>query len=255
MRTCLRMICALAAVPALLAVSHPTVADDFPEPRLITVTGDAEVRVPPDEVILTLGVETWDLDLNKAKAENDKRVQAILKVAKEFKIEDKLVQTDYISIEPRYEDQWEHRKFVGYCVRKNVVFTLRDTSRFEDLLSGALEAGVNYVHGVQFRTTKLRKYRDEARSLAIKAAKEKADALAGELGQKVGKPHMIREDQVGWWSWYNSWWGNRWGGGMSQNVVQNYGGQAQEDSTIALGQINVNARVTVSFELELAKIQ
>ncbi|MGD9147624.1 MAG: hypothetical protein PVI80_18800, partial [Anaerolineae bacterium] len=29
------------------------------EPGLITVTGDAEVRVVPDEVILTLGIETW----------------------------------------------------------------------------------------------------------------------------------------------------------------------------------------------------
>ena len=37
------------------------------EPRLITVTGDAEVRVVPDEVILTLGVETLDKDLGVAK--------------------------------------------------------------------------------------------------------------------------------------------------------------------------------------------
>jgi hypothetical protein len=121
-------------------------------------------------------------------------------------------------------------------------------------LGSALEAGANYVHGVQFRTTELRKYRDEARALAIKAAKEKADALARELGQKVGKPHTIREDHAGWWSGYNNWWGNRWGGGMSQNVVQNYGGQSRAQSSIALGQINVNARVTVSFELELARL-
>ena len=37
------------------------------EPRLITVSGNAEVRVVPDEVILTLGVETWDRDLEAAK--------------------------------------------------------------------------------------------------------------------------------------------------------------------------------------------
>lgn len=252
MRTFVKVLCIVATV---LVVSHPALAADNPEPRLITVTGDAEVRVAPDDVVLTLGVETWSPDLTKAKKENDERMQKLLKLAPTFKIEDKHVQTDYISIEPRYDDQWEHRDFVGYFVRKNIVFTLRDPSKFEDLLSSALEAGANYVHGVQFRTTELRKYRDEARALAIKAAKEKADALAGELGQRVGKPHMIREDQVGWWSWYNSWWGNRWGGGMAQNVIQNYGGQAQPESTVALGQIYVNARVTVSFELELAKQQ
>jgi uncharacterized protein YggE len=253
MRTFLRMMCVLAVV---LAFSSSAFAGDYPEPRLIKVTGDAEVRVAPDEVILTLGVETWDQDLDKAKKDNDQRVQKILKIAKEFKIEGNHVQTDHISIEPRYKDQWEHREFVGYFVRKNVVFTLRDTSKFEDLLSSALAAGANYVHGVQFRTTELRKHRDEARALAIKAAREKAEALAGGLGQRVGKPHMIREDQAGWWSWYNNWWGSRWGrSSMAQNVVQSYSGQTQSDSSIALGQINVNARVTVSFELELAKLQ
>ena len=252
MRTSLRMLCVLLVA---LAISNLAMAADNPEPRLITVTGDAEVRVAPDEVILTLGVETWDNDLGKAKSDNDQRVERILKLASKFKIEGRHVQTDHISIEPRYKDQWEHREFVGYFVRKNVVFTLRDTSKFEDLLSSAIEAGANYVHGVQFRTTELRKYRDEARALAIKAAKEKAEALVGELGQKVGKPHMIREDHGGWWSWYNNWWGSRWGrNSMAQNVVQSYSGQPQSDSSIALGQINVNARVTVSFELELAKL-
>ncbi|MEW6619193.1 MAG: SIMPL domain-containing protein [bacterium] len=224
----------------------------FAELRLITVTGDAEVRVTPDEVILTLGVETCDKDIGVAKSQNDKRVKKLLAVAKKYKIESKHVQTDHISIEPRYSDDYEKRNFIGYFVRKTIVFTLKDIAKFEDLLSDVLEAGANYVHGVQFRTTKLRKYRDQARALAIKAAEQKANDLAKELGQKIGKPHMIQEDQVGWWCWYNAWWGSRWWrGGMAQNVIQNVGGAPSvAESSIALGQINVNAKVTVSFELE-----
>lgn len=79
-------------------------AEEQAEPRLITVTGDAEVRVVPDEVILTLGVETWNKDLNIAKKENDQRIRKIVALAKKHKIETKHIQTDYISIEPRYED-------------------------------------------------------------------------------------------------------------------------------------------------------
>lgn len=224
-------------------------AKDQPEPRLITVTGDAEVRVAPDEVILTLGVETWNMNLSVAKTQNDERVKKILALTKKYKIEPKHVQTSHISIEPRYEHQWEHRNFVGYFVRKTIVFTLKDTSKFEDLLSSALEAGANYVHGIRFRTTELRKYRDKARAMAIKAAQDKASDLAKELGQKVGKPHTIREERSGWWSWYNTWWGSRWGRGMAQNVMQ-VGGPSAEESSVALGQITVSARVNVSFELE-----
>jgi len=58
----------------------------------------------------------------------------------------------------------------GYSVQKTIVVTLSDLSKFEDLLSGVLEAGANYVHNVEFRTTELRKHRDQARALAIQAA-------------------------------------------------------------------------------------
>ncbi|MCJ7508467.1 MAG: SIMPL domain-containing protein, partial [candidate division Zixibacteria bacterium] len=139
--------------------SFLALAENQPEPRLISVTGEAEVKVVPDEVVLTLGVETWDKDLNVAKNQNDERVKKVLAVAKKHKIQSKDTQTDCISIEPRYEDQWQHRNFAGYFVSKRIALTLRDISKFEGLLSNSLEAGANYVYGIRFRTTELRKYK------------------------------------------------------------------------------------------------
>jgi uncharacterized protein len=218
--------------------------------RSITVTGDAEVRVVPDEVLVSLGVETWNADLQAAKTENDQRVARVLALARDLQIKPENIQTDHISVEPRYHDDYEKRGFRGFFVRQTMVVTLRDVTRFEDLLTGALAAGATHVHGVQFRTTELRQYRDQARALAVNAAREKAEALAGELGQKVGLPQSIQEDQNAWWSWYGSWWGARWGGTGMQNVVQSIdGGEMPSDGSFAPGQIAVNARVTVSFEL------
>jgi uncharacterized protein YggE len=220
-------------------------------PRRITVSGEAEVRVVPDEVILSLGVETWDKDMEKAKRQNDEIIAAVLALAADYGIPPEHVQTDYVGIEPRYRNgYYEPSDFIGFFVHKTVVITLRDLSQFEGLLADALEAGVNYVHGIEFRTTELRQHRDEARALAIRAAKEKAEALAGELDQKIGDPLDIQEVQNGWWSGYNAWWGSRWGNGMSQNVIQEVGGvSVLADSSVAPGQINVNARVSVTFEL------
>jgi hypothetical protein len=218
--------------------------------QTITTSGDADVNVVPDEVVLMLGVETWDKDLGAAKNQNDARVKKVLALTQDFRIESKYVQTDQISVEPRYTDSYTQRDFVGFFVRKSVVVTLKDLTKFEDLLTGLLGAGATHIYNVQYRTTELRKYRDQARALAIQAAQEKAKSLAGEVGQKAGKAITIREESSNWWSSY-SW---RWGGAqsMSQNVVQNIGGTSApvDDSAIALGQITVNARVTVTFELE-----
>ena len=247
-------VLAILSIACVLAACQPltVTVQEQAQQRTITVTGEAEVRVIPDEVILTLGVETWSSSLENAKAQNDVVVRRLLALMNEAGIEPRYLQTDYIGIEPRYRDSYERSDFLGYFVRKNAVITLKDIAKFETVLSRSLELGANYVHSVEFRTTELRKHRDEARALAIKAAQEKATALAKELGQSIGKPITITENQSGWWSWYGSWWGYRWGGAATQNVVQNASGSGVmlADSTLAPGQIAVNASVTVEFELK-----
>ena len=221
------------------------------EPGVITVTGDAEVRVVPDEVVLTLGIETWDKELAVARRQNDQIVVEVLALISDYGVEPQHAQTDYVSIEPRYRfGTYDEEDFIGYFVQKTIVVTLKDLSEFESLLVEALDLGVNHVLGIQFRTTELRKHRDEARALPIRAAQEKAVAMAGELGQKVGSPKTIYEQQSSWRSWYNAWWGSRYGGGTAQNVIQEIGGGAvSAESSLAPGQITVNAKVTVTFDL------
>lgn len=238
----------LTGSPMAAVASQQTSSADV---RTIEVTGEAEVRVVPDEVIITLGVETMRARLADAKAANDAAVSRLLGLCEAQGIDPRYVKTDYIGIEPRYRDAYPPPgTLVGYVARKTVEITLHDISRFEDLLSEALEQGANYVHGVQFRTTELRRYRDEARALAIRAAQEKAVAMAGELGHGVGEPRAIREDAWGWFSPYGSWWGYGGGSGMTQNVIQEAGSAAYTDGVVAPGEIAVSARVSVTFDLE-----
>ena len=97
-------------------------------------------------------------------------------------------------------------------------------------------------------TTQLRKYRDEARALAIKAAIEKANDLASAAGMKViGKPTGISSYSYGGGSWYGR---TRGGSMMAQNVYQNAPGGGELSGTIALGKISVTASVSATFRLE-----
>ena len=71
------------------------------QPRLITVTGRAEVRVIPDETVLTLGVETMNRDLALAKRQNDERVKKIFALAKKYNVAPGNFWQDRVSVEPR----------------------------------------------------------------------------------------------------------------------------------------------------------
>ena len=241
---------AAAVFGGLLLGLNPQPQTTTDQPGTISVSGEAVVKVIPDEVILTLGVETWHRELSVAKRKNDERIGDVLKLAQRYGVEHREIQTDFISIEPRYQDPYNRGVIEGFFVRKTVNVTLRDISQFDPLLSAVTEAGVTHVHGIQFRTTELRKHRDQARALALQAANEKAADMAAVLDTRIGAPRSVNEDHVGWYSWYGyGWWGSNYGF-ASQNVVQTVGGPSMEiDSTLAAGQISVSARVSVTFEL------
>lgn len=227
------------------------VAGSTVQSRVITTSGDAQVKVVPDEVIVTLGVGTQGAQLDVAKSQNDDIVRRVLERVQGFGVPPNHIQTEYVGINPVYDySSGSLPRLTGYNVQKTIVVTLSDLTKFEDLLSGALAAGANYVHNVEFRTTELRKHRDQARALAVQAAREKAAALAGDLGKQLGEPLTITEEQNTWRSWYGYGWASRAGQSMSQNVVVESGSSTLgDDATVAPGQITVDARVSVSFEI------
>jgi uncharacterized protein len=218
--------------------------------NVITVAGEAEIRVVPDEVVLSLGVETFDKVLKSAKDLNDERIRKAIAAARSHGVSAEHIQTDYIGIEPRYPDGDVTRQLLGYVVRKSVVIRLKNIARFEELLTSTLEAGVTHVHGIEFRTSELRKHRDQARVLALKAAQEKAELLSREAGRRIGKALTIGEASYWYLSSYGSGWGSRYGSQMTQNAVQNMGGSSVVgDSTLAPGQIAIRVNVNASYEL------
>ena len=215
-----------------------------PPPPQITVSGFAEVKVAPDEIHFSVGVETRSDKLDDAKRQNDDRVAKVLQFLKGQGIKEKDVQTDFMNVEPNYDSKVSRSEATVYVVRKTIGVRLTDVTKFDAVLAGLLTNGVNHVNGIDFRTSELRKHRDAARAMAIRAAREKADALAAELSVRRGKVYSINATEGG------GWWSSR-SAGMSQNVVQNAGGgSAESEGTLSIGQISVMATVNVSFLIE-----
>jgi len=226
------------------------------ESRAISVSGSAEIKVPPDEVLLSVGVESRAVALADAKRANDAAVAKALAFLRASGVPDKDVQTDYVNIEPRYPYEndlkvVERLRPEFYVVRKSIGVRLGRIGAYEEVLAGLLANGAQYVHGIEFRTTQLRKHRDAARALAIRAAQEKADALAGQLGVRRGEVQAVSESYSGgWWRGGVGAWGNVGGGQGMQNVVQQAGAGGEDGGTLAVGQISVNATVNASFAIE-----
>jgi uncharacterized protein YggE len=227
----------------LLICSFTAQGQNASDRPLITVTGQAEVMAVPDEVVFNLNATTVDKNLLTAQQKTDQVVRNVLELARKYQIPATQVQTGYINLQERFSDEAATRQprvFVGYAVSKSIAIILRDVSKAESLLSEVFRTGITRISSVDFRTTQNRKLKDQARLLAVKAAHEKARAIAGEIGQSIGKAYSITEVE-------------QRPAGYSSNVIDGFvsgGSFSEEPSPIALGQISITARLLVSFELK-----
>lgn len=222
----------------------------------ITVNGSAVVKVKPDKIIISFGVEILSKEIMVAKEENNKILKRAMGSIKELGIPTKEIQTDHLSVQPRYKNDYTRKNFIGYAVRNTFTVTLSKVSQVEVLVTKALQDGVTHIHGIEFQTSDFKKYREQARVLALKAAKEKAVKMAAVLDQSVGSPMQIQEgyNRSSPWNCYSSWsWGRGHGRGlaMSQNTIQNIqGGSDDVSDAISLGKIAISANVNVTFALK-----
>lgn len=241
----------LSFVIVLLAAAVVSVsgqAVDVSKLPTVDVTGVSEIFVVPDEVTFSLKVAKTDKQLEKAKSDNDQIIRRVLEVAREFKIDPKDVKTDFITVKEAYERQripnsdGEFRNvFVGYTVSKTAIVKLKDLSRFEEFFSKVVGIGVTDISGVTFASSQLRKHKDEARAMAMRAAREKATALAAVIGQSVGKAVSIKEENVdGFRSPYAN---------TSSNSFVVDSSEVDGEDTFSVGTISVKAQVEVSFLL------
>ena len=243
-----------------IMILAPTAQADTDKPlRSISVSGEAEVRVVPDQALISMTAENRNANLLEAKQANDKAVSSFMAYAtQKLGVEKKHIQTDFVSIEPvyrqcNYDDEMSGRcnplDIAYYSVRKGIQVRLGDLTQYEQLVTQALLHGVSRIDNVQFLTTQLRKHRDTARELAAKAAQEKATAIAGTLGMKVAKPLNVSENVHSIFHWSGSY-GGRGNNRMMQNAIQSAPGGGEGAESFALGQINITANVQASFELE-----
>jgi uncharacterized protein len=225
---------------------------------LVSTTGSAEIRVAPDLADLNFQIEVRSPDLTKARNEQAERAAKVLAALRTAGVGEAELQTSQVQIVPHYDRETEPFAASSrppqetasvrfFSVSQDISCTLHDVSKVPQVTTDAVAAGATGVQSASLRTSQLRKYRDQARAQAIRAAKEKAIALAAELGVKVGRPYAITEGsayEASHWSRFNT------GNFQTSSAGGPSSGTETAASTFAPGRISVSASVSVSFILE-----
>jgi uncharacterized protein YggE len=213
--------------------------------------------VAPDQVTFTFEIVTAEKELAAAKRANDTRTANTLDVVKTFKIGAEDIQTDTLTITPKYtgaKDPRGDHVLIGYEVTKRILVTFKDLDKIDAFLSKSIEAGVNRVVTISIENSQYGKFQEQARAMAVKNAETKAKAYAAQVGQTIGKAYVIREEEAdspGYDTGRGS--GSGDGGGMGEDDIadklETPNNPFVAPVTFALGKITIEEKVFVIFDL------
>jgi uncharacterized protein len=203
----------------------------------ISVSGEGKVKVTPDIGVITLGVENTGKDASEVKKLNDEIIDKVIKYIKKNAIPSSDFQTTNVSLYKNYD--YEKKKY-SYVANQTITITLKDLKKYNEFMMGISDTGVTNINGVEFKSSKMADYESEARKSAMLNAKRKAEDYVSVLNQKVGKAVFISD------STFVQMPQPMFKAAMAMDAES--GGMPRE--TLAIGEIEINATVQVSFVLE-----
>lgn len=200
----------------------------------VDVTGEGIVNVVPDEVTISIRVENEGKDPKEIKQQNDNTVNNVLAFLKSMQIDSKDITTEYIRLNKNYD---YNTKTYRYAANQSISVKLRDLSKYEALMNGLLNSGINRIDGIQFSSSQKSKLESEARKKAIAHAKMKASEYAQALNQSIGKAILVSEYRQG----------NGPQPFYKSAMVMDQSSEGQQ--TLAPGELEIRVEVNVRFLL------
>ena len=162
-----------------------------PKPGTLSVVGSGSVTTTPDTARLSAGVTTQGSKASEAMDANAKKMERVIKALKDAGIATNDLQTEFVSVGPRYDDAGQ--AITGYTATNSVSAVVRGLSDVGDVIDAAVAAGANNVNGPSlFRDDQDKLYRD-ALEEAVADAREKAAALARAAGVTLGAIRSLDE--------------------------------------------------------------
>ncbi len=189
----------LTAVPtALIAQVQPVmqIEGDLP---LLTLAITESIDAKPDTATIGAGVQTIAPTATEALRLNSVKMDALIKAVKARGVADKDIQTTGISLSPQYDYEGRQNgqppRFVGYQVSNEVRVKTRDIAKLGTMLDALVAAGGTNINGPSFSIDADAAIKTEARTRALRKAREQAQFYAAQTGYSSVRLVSITESQ------------------------------------------------------------
>lgn len=229
---------AILAMVAGALFAAPAMAQVAPAATIVSLNAEAETRAVPDVADIGAGVVTRAADASAALTANAAQMNRVVAELRRAGIADRDIQTARISLQPQYRHEKEKEpQLVGYEAHNRVSVTLRDIGNAGKVIDALVAQGANQIDGPNFRVDKPEPLLDKARAEAVKNGRARAELYAAAAGMRVRRILSIEEAGTP-------------RPPMPMPRMMAMAADAYESSPVAPGEVGLNVRVTMRFELE-----
>lgn len=213
-----------------------------PKLTRVTVTGESQSQIPPDNAVVTFSVVTQNKQAVDAQQENAKKTEAMTKAVEALTANTKTeIKTSDYSLQP--EQNYYSQKMptiIGYEARNTVTVITPNLNQVGALIDAATKSGANSVEGIAFILREDSPAQGEGLGVATRQAMAKAEAIAQSLN---GKIYRVVEAQEG--------------GSQVQrptatdyNYAANAAARADYKTAIKSGSLTVSSNILLIVEVE-----
>lgn len=168
----------------------------------LSVSGQGEAQVTPDEATVRLGVTAQAPTARAAQDQVSRTADAILDAIRKLGVPAERIQTSELNLSPLYaQDQPEGGgytapRITGYQASNVVSVRLDDLAKTGPVIDAGLAAGANRLEGVVFGLRDDAAARADALRAAVAEARAKAEALADALRVRLVEVIDVTEGGV-----------------------------------------------------------
>lgn len=183
---------------AMMLVAVSSIAQQQQPPRMINVTGTAEVELIPDEIFVQIDLREYDkkgsgkIDIETIKNKFLAAAKAMGLTEKEISVQGYSGYNNWWWYNTKKKKDPDMKASISYLVK------LKSTGQMDELVKRLDDEATQNFSIQKVSHSKLEEMKKDLKIQAITNAKEKAVYLAAALGEKIGRAYSINEpNEVG----------------------------------------------------------
>lgn len=185
-------IAALCAAPSFAQAPQPFQPSG---PAVIVTSGEGVVKRAPDRAWVTIAAEDRARTPQEAQQANVDAMNTVIGRIKQAGVADDAIQTSGYTLQPEFDYQNGRQSLRDYVARNQVRVRVDSLAKTGDVIGAAVASGATSVTGVQFDLKDRSTVEREAVTLAVRDARQRADAAASGAGVQIERILRIEEQR------------------------------------------------------------